>query len=208
MVALGVAAPPRAPADENQPAELAEALRRLGPPGLLWGRLAAEEESPDGPWTPLVGVEIRAFVAVPSLMARLEQIRQSSRESSGQYATASERLRAALAAYQAQVEAVSRTAEPDVALSRRSVTDPGGLFVFDALPSGEWLLVAVRSTTRPEPHHRPPSRERFLARPAAEAKEMEVWLVRVRVAAGERVSVLLTDRSRWFVGPERVAPQP
>ena len=205
-LALGLELAIAAVAAEDPVAELTEALRRLGPPGVLWGRLAVEEESPDGAWTPLAGVEIHLFPAAPALVAELERLRQSARDSGRQYDTAIARLQATLAAYQTHLETASH-APPG---ATRRITDPAGLFLFDALPSGEWLLVAVRVTpysagpSRPEVRRRPsPRAPQFLPKAAEPVKDAEVWLTRVRVGSGERVAVVLTDRARWLVGPAR-----
>ena len=57
---------------------------------------------------------------------------------------------------------------------------------------------------RAEPKARQTSRTRnFLPRAGAPAKEAELWVTRVRVVAGERVGLSLTDRARWLVGPLR-----
>ncbi len=92
----------------------------------------------------------------------------------------------------------------------RQRTDPAGLFAFDPLPSGDWLVVATRVTAygveklRAEPRARAPRRgQQYLPRAATPAKEAEVWVVRVRVGAAERVGLELSDRARWLVGPLR-----
>lgn len=199
----------------NQPGELAEALRSLGAPGVLWGRLAVEEESPDGTWTPLNGVEVEVYPAVPSLLAELERIRQGARDSRQQHETAIARIQAVLAAHQRLVGMASAgpggVPDPSLEKARRRATDPAGLFVYEDLPSGEWVLVATRVTSyrasagRPESARRSASgREpRFLPKAGTPAKEAEIWLSRVRVLPGARVHVLLTDRARWLTGPLR-----
>lgn len=215
LVALGAASVFGVGAAGGTPtAELVEALGSLGPPGLLWGRLAVEEESPDGPWTPLNGVEVQVYPAVPALLTELERIRQGARGSGSQHDTAVARLQAALAAHQTRVEVamkgIAAAGDSGAGRLRRRVTDPAGIFVFEDLPSGEWLLVALRvtpygpETARPEPRRRASGREsRFLPRTGDPPREAAVWLTRVRVGPGERVPVLLTDRARWFVGPLR-----
>lgn len=101
---------------------------------------------------------------------------------------------------------------PDAAAAPRwrQRTDPAGLFAFDDLPSGDWLLVATRVTPysaeklRAEPRTRSAAQgQRFTPRTVAPAKEAEVWVVRTRVGAGERVGLELSDRARWLVGPVR-----
>jgi hypothetical protein len=267
-------------------AEVTAAIRGLGPPGVLWGRVAVEEESPEGAWTPLRGVEVTLYPATPSLRAELERIRRNARASGENYESAVARVRAALTAHQSLIDAQSAgtpLARPAPAASAdpaappsatapaptpaprsaaaappgpdragrapasrspfdsrrdrfgqpwpgdaparkatepppspepphpfRQSTDASGLFGFDAVPSGDWLLVAIRLA--------PYSGERLVAaKPRAPkpgqyflpratggpAKEAEIWVVPVRVAEGERVGLELTDRTRWLVGPLR-----
>lgn len=197
-------------AAENAPAEVRDALRALGAPGFLWGRVAVEEESPDGAWTPLPNVEVHAYPATPAIVTELDRIRATARDSGTQFDTAISRVQAALGAYRAHVEVASRGQSLGGAGGpvRRQVTDPAGLFAFDDLPSGDWLLVAIRVSpyarqAGPTEPRRNASRERFLP-PSGEApKEAELWVRRVRLAADARVGLLLTDRARWLVGPVR-----
>jgi hypothetical protein len=264
LLSLGAAGLPRV-ADaigEDPAAEVAAAVRSLGPPGLLWGRLVVEEESPLGAWTPVGGVEVTLYPATPTLVAELERIRQSARASGAQYESAVARVQAALAAHQGRIDGKSPEtmgsdgalpAEPPVlppsrpavgkgvqagagatpgarakggtvpALIRgaapvaeppahpwRQETDPSGLFAFGALPSGDWLVVAIQISAyqgeklRGAPRARTPSLGlSYLPRAQGPAKEAEVWVVRVRVGPAERVGLEITDRARWLVGPVR-----
>ncbi len=247
---------------EDPAAEVTEALRSLGPPGLVWGRLATEEESPVGAWTPLSGIEVTLYPATPALIAELERIRQSARTSATQYESAVARVQTALAAHQGRIDrqtappllpgqglvaepplvAAPRVAKPPAppepgffrpgsATARpggtavpggareepgetphawREKTDPAGLFAFAVVPSGDWLVVAIRvapysaEKLRAAPRPRQTSRtQHFLPRAAGPAKEAELWVTRVRVVAGDRVGLNLTDRARWLVGPLR-----
>jgi hypothetical protein len=92
----------------------------------------------------------------------------------------------------------------------RQKTDPAGLFAFDGVPSGDWIVVVFRVSAygaeklRSEPKLRQPSRaQRFLPRAAGPAKDAEIWITRIRVIAGERLGLELTDRARWMAGPVR-----
>jgi len=250
-VGTGPAIPARA---DDPAAEVTEALRQLGPPAFLWGRLAVEEESPDGPWTPLGGVDVDVYPAVPSLLAELEAIRRSARASGAEYESAVARLQAALAVHRTRVETliqggaprssgprgrvvVSREGdgfhgEPAASPSpteagapgagessaavtrpkggepRRQTTDPAGLFVFDGLPAGDWLVVAIRiipiGQNRTAPKALSPSRSKnFLPSTTGPTKEAEVWLATVHLAPGGRTPLVLTDRARYMVGPVR-----
>jgi hypothetical protein len=257
LVAVSVAGSPGSARalGEDPAAEITEALRSLGPPGVLWGRLAIEEESPLGPWTPLNGIEVTLYPATPSLVAEIERIRQSARGSGAQYESAVTRVQAALAAHQSRIDhqtpspareelvaeppfivkprpkpaaapggtdrsgaaPASRGAAPASSAAEeprnawRQKTDPAGLFAFDPLPAGDWLVVVIRVSpyagsekTRPAPRPRQQSKaQAFLPRTAGPAKEAEVWVSRVRVVTGERVGLELTDRARWMVGPVR-----
>jgi hypothetical protein len=244
---------------EDPAAEVAEALRSFGPPGALWGRLAIEEESPAGAWTPLGGVEVTLYPATPALIEEIERIRQGARTSGAQYESAVARVKSALATHQARVDAytagssslttddspaggsqapdAARAVSPKVSDPRprprierrgdgatksgpseeppsrhpwRQLTDPAGLFAFDPLPSGDWLVVAIRVSPygteklRGTPSPRQPARrQRFLSPEAPPAKEAELWVVRTRIGPAERVGLEITDRARWLVGPIR-----
>jgi hypothetical protein len=92
----------------------------------------------------------------------------------------------------------------------RQKTDPAGLFAFEGVPSGDWLVVAIRVSPyaaerlRSEPKPRQTGRGlRFLPRVVTPAKEAELWVTRVRVVSAERVGLELTDRARWLAGPLR-----
>jgi hypothetical protein len=258
---LGAVRPERVAAvGEDPAAELTEALHGLGPPGMVWGRLVVEEESPVGPWTPLDGIEVTLYPATPTLIAELEGIRQSARTSSAQYESAVTRVQAALTAHKSRVERQSAPAAevdlvaepPPVAKPRptktvgppaaespspqggtvvsgsagaggraagpppeairtwRQKTDSAGLFAFDSVPSGDWIVVVFRVSPygteklRSEPKLKQPSRaQRFLPRATGPAKEAEFWITRIRVIAGERLGLELTDRARWMAGPVR-----
>lgn len=264
VLALGAAAAGRA--DE---AALGRALRALGAPSALWGRLAVEEESPDGPWTPLAGVAVTLYPYTAELAADLERIRDGARASGRDYDAAVARLQERLSAHASQVAAATGTAVPAAprpeapatppaagtarppsssgilsgifggspaakpgaapaqatppadgdatpaaeGLVRRATTDPSGLFLFKALPAGDWLVVAVHTSEYTAPR-RPPSSQRapsrsgrihdgFIERERPQAREAEVWVIRARVTPTEPARVLLTDRSRFMVGPIR-----
>jgi hypothetical protein len=273
-----VAAPGAALAvGEDPAAEIAEALRSLGPPGGVWGRLSVEEESPVGAWTPLDGIEVSLYPATPTLVAELERIRQSARGSAAQYESAVARVQSALAVHQGRVDRQTAqpptlgdllVAEPPLVKKRpasrpaaasplkspraagsppagggslfqpgraplpaggatapkgsggqvqeesdhpwRQKTDPAGLFAFPAVPSGDWLVVAVRvapysaEALRAAPKPRQSTRTQgFLPRATGPAKEVELWVTRIHLVKGERVALDLTDRARWLVGPIR-----
>lgn len=190
--------------------------------GRLWGRLLIEEESPEGPFTPLVGTRITLYPDLPELGAELETIRSAARRSAADYENAIQRVLATLAAHRARLEAAGGAR---LVLSRE--TDPRGFFAVDALPAGEWLVVAVhaapyravqarkpRAPKKPEPVRGlggglstgvpAPS---FLPREKGEAKEVDLWVYRVRVPVRQAVGVTLTDRNRWLTGPVWEGPQ-
>ncbi len=204
VLILTLAVPAGRPAAED----LAPARGALGPPGLLWGRLAAEEESPDGPWTPLAGVDVVVYPYLPEVLADLERIRQSARESGRRFETAAARVQEILRGYKKRLEGGGP--EGAGGLVRRQVTDPMGVFLFEDLPSGEWLLVATRITPYAaaagrESRKRAGGRESRFLGPSRRgpAQEAEMWIVRVPLSPGERHRLLLSDRARWLAGPLR-----
>lgn len=206
--------------------------------GVVWGRLSVEEESPHGPFTPLPGVDVLAYPLTPGLLRELERIRDTARDSARQHETAVSRLREALrtaagrsdaagsppgaspeAAPQPRGGAASAGSRPagrpapegaraDGAV-RRQATDATGVFAFDDLPAGEWLLVAIRVTpyasrqAQARSSRGRQSREsRFAGRAGlTDVQHGEVWVAPVRVGPGERVRVFWTDRSRFMAGP-------
>jgi hypothetical protein len=213
---------PLAPAGAQDPAaEATRAVQSLGPPGFLWGRLAAEEESPEGAWTPLGGAAVTLYPYTPTVAADLERIRDSARSSGPDYLAAVDRLQERLKAYEVQLAALTGTpaasatgdgAAAGTGVVRRVTTDPAGLFVFDGLPAGDWLLVAVHTspyTPRETKPVQPKASGRrsgkrgdaYLPSAPRPVKEAEVWVIRVRVASNERMRLLLTDRAHFMVGP-------
>jgi hypothetical protein len=174
------------------------------PAGLLWGRIAVEEESPEGPWTPLVGIEVRLYPYAAEVAGDLEAIRQGARNSGAAYD-------AAVAEMDRRLETYAESLPKDAV--RHSGTDPAGLFVFNDLPAGEWLVIAFRITpyravqtrrpTQPRPRRGQAPGDTFLPQERRPAKEVEVWVSRVRIGPGERARLALTDRSRFLVGPMR-----
>ena len=210
-LALGLWASTAAGQAEPPPASPPEAAAPApGPTGSVWGRLAVEEESPDGPWTPLAAVEVQVYPASASLLVELERIRQSARDSGRLHDTAVSRLQGALQTYQTQLD---RQAEGGAAPVRRQTTDTAGLFAFEDLPVGDWLLVAIRvapygnARLRAAPSPRSTGRrggvDAFVPRAQVPAKEAEIWLRELRLRVGERQALALTDRARWFDGPIR-----
>jgi len=204
MLGLALLVPAGAAGLDIPDPEVAAALAGFGSPGTLWGRVAVEEESPDGPLTPVAGVEVTLYPSLPALERALEQIRAGSRASHEAYVAAAGTVRDTLEAYRKQAATVGGPH-----WTPRRVTDGGGLFLFDAVPAGAWLLVAVQRTpyrapTGPAAPRQRAAGSRFLPRAGGEpTQEADIWVVRVEVRPGERVRTLLTDRSRWMSGPLR-----
>lgn len=200
-----------APGVAAQPARPPGVPGSPGASGMLWGRLAVEEESPDGAWTPLPGVEITLYPYAAEVAADLDQIRRRARDSGAAYDAAVAQIQDRLKAYGARLEAAPGDAPATGGLVRRRTTDPAGLFVFENLPAGEWLVVALRVSeytprAQREPTRRAPTPGRdaaFLSRPVTPAKLVEVWLARVRVEPAGQTRLWLTDRGRFMAGPVR-----
>ncbi|HLE43728.1 MAG TPA: hypothetical protein VJB36_06925, partial [Methylomirabilota bacterium] len=162
--------PGRAAGDERPPGGPGSAST-----GVVWGRLSVGEESPHGPFTPLPGVDVLAYPLTPGLLRELERIRDTARDSVRQHETAVSRLRGVLRAAGGGSDAAGgpEEASPEAApqprggaasdgsrpegphppegaradgAGRRRATDATGVFAFDDLPPGEWLLVAIRVT--------------------------------------------------------------
>jgi hypothetical protein len=155
-------------------------------------------------------VEVTAYPYLPAIADELERIRRSARDALRHYETALTRMVQVLRGYYHDLDAPRRDAElvidEDDRPVRRRVTDSSGAFVFPHLPSGEWLVVAMRISAPPAGRDGASRSSKaaatFLPRAATGAvRSAEVWIARVRVRPGERTPLLLTDRARALVGP-------
>lgn len=172
---------------------------------VLWGRIVLDEESPDGPVAPQAGVEVRLVPVGPGLLETLDAIRRGARTSGQDYEAAVKRALDALGWRDLPPGGAPASSSPGTVARR--VTDPDGIFLFEEVPPGAWLVVGLRLS----PLGRglgDPSARRGTSRPGAfltgaprPARRAELWLSPIQVTAGERRSVLWSDRSRFLMGP-------
>jgi hypothetical protein len=196
----GWAQDPKAPDADQDRDDASE--RPFGPPNV-WGRVMVEDESPEGPWTPLAGVDVRLLPDPRPLLAELERIRQAGRGSWRNHDQAVARILTVLEARQARAKGAGEATFQDA-------TDAWGLFRFSRVPTGDWLLVAILITPyrrAPETRAPKPKASRrgpgFLEESAPAPREAEVWVAPVSVEGGRAARVMMTERARWMAGPVR-----
>lgn len=174
-------------------------------PGAVVGRAWEERRRPDRPDLPLRDTVVTLVPRSEAFLRRLEELRARSRDSIGAY-------RDATGAMRREREAYERTLwEAGAAdLVRATQVDGDGVFAFDDVPAGEWLLFGWRSVFVDLPSVRVGKRDRstFTGRERLDGySTVTVWLRQISVESGARELVELTDRNAWFSGVlESLAP--
>lgn len=174
-------------------------------PGAVVGRAWQERRRPDRPDPPLHDTVVTLVPWSEAFLRRLDELRARSRDSIGAY-------RDATGAMRREREAYERTLwEAGAAdLVRATLVDGDGVFAFDDVPAGEWLLFGWRSVFVDLPSVRVGRRDRstFTGRERLDGySTVTVWLRQISVGSGAREVVELTDRNAWFSGVlESLAP--
>ena len=179
--------------------------RRAGALGVVAGRAAAEPRTLGAPAQPFIGTSVRLLPRSEALLARLTQLRETSRDSSRAFAAAAPAMREAHQAYERRLlEAGATDLAPQV------VAGQDGRFSIDEVPAGAWVLIAWHSDPVDTSAPRLPTRQRDRYRPQPTLLGYEavtVWLRELTVEAGATANVELTDRNGWFRGVvEKRAP--
>lgn len=173
--------------------------------GAVVGRALEERRRPDRPDLPLHDTVVTLVPRSEAFLRRLEELRARSRDSIRAY-------RDATGAMRREREAYERTLwEAGAAdLVRATQVDGDGVFAFDDVPAGEWLLFGWRSVFVDLPSVRVGKRDRstFTGRERLDGySTVTVWLRQISVRSGARELVELTDRNAWFSGVlESLAP--
>ena len=178
--------------------ELYREARRAGALGVVAGRAAAEPRTLRAPPMPFIGTTVRLLPRSEALVARLERLREASRESSTAFAAAAPAMRKAYEAYEREL---LQAGSPD--LTPMALVDQDGTFRIDDLPAGAWVLIAWHSTPVDVSTPRLKTGKRDLYRPQRRLQSYQavtVWLRELTVAPGATATVELTDRNGWFRG--------
>lgn len=172
--------------------------RRAAALGVVTGRVVAEPRTPRGPGLPLAGTIVTLLPRSESLLVRLEQLKERSRESSTAFAAAVPAMRKARDAYERELW---EAGAPD--LTTMSLVDASGGFRIDEVPAGAWLMIAWHSVPMDVAGKKLKTKEREMFRSQPRMRGFEsvtIWLRPVTVVGGETATVELTDRNGWFRG--------
>jgi hypothetical protein len=172
--------------------------RRTGALGVVAGRVYAEQRTLRVPPRPMTGTTVTLLPRSEALLARLERLKEQSRESSTAYTAATPAMRKAKETYEREL---LQAGAPD--LTPIVLVDRDGGFRIDDVPAGAWVLLAWYSTPVDVSTPKAKSRARELYQPQPRLhgfQSVTVWLREVTVTGGATATVELTDRNGWFLG--------
>ena len=186
---------------------------RLGEVGTVRGRAFEERRKASASDLPLVRTVVALLPRSDAWLVHLQAIKRGARDSIGAYRDAATAVRRSREAYEQRLWEAGAGDLP-----RTATVDAEGVFAFDDVPAGAWILVASRSVfvnktppLRPgvaPPPARPPSP--FLAMDKLLGyHNMIYWLREITVAPGATEALELTDRNTWLTGvlEEREKPR-
>ena len=172
--------------------------RRAGAIGAVAGRVVAEPRTLRAPGLPFTGATVALLPRSDTLLARLEQLKESSRESAGSFAGAVPAMRRARDAYERELWELGA---PDLVTT--AAVEADGAFRLGDVPAGAWIAIAWHSTTTEISGPKVQSRERgkYRTQPRMSGfQSVTIWIRTVTVAGGETVTLDLSDRNAWFRG--------
>ena len=172
--------------------------RRAGAIGAVAGRVSAEPRTLRVPGRPFVGTTVTLLPRSEALLARLERLKEGSRESSTAFTAAAPAMRKAREGYERELLAAGA---PD--LTPMVQVDPDGTFKIGEVPAGAWVLVAWYSAPVDVSVSKPKTRQKDLYQPQPLIQGYQavtVWVRELTVAGGATEKVELTDRNGWFRG--------
>jgi hypothetical protein len=111
-----------------------------GSVGAVTGRIYEERKKPQAADQPLVGTAVIAVPKSADVMRKLEEIKQTSRNSMESYRTAGPSIVAVRRAYEKELWDSGA-----VDLVKTATVDADGRFVLGDLPAGDWLLIATHT---------------------------------------------------------------
>jgi hypothetical protein len=171
-----------------------------GQAGSVTGRAAAEPRRPGGVEEPIVPMAVTVLPRSEALLRRLAEIRQGARRDVRRYRTSA---RAVVDARRGLERSLTELGNAD--LVRTAQAAPDGTFELEAVPAGDWILMAQHAVfvrkESPETSRR--ERELFQRQPRMTGYySVRVWLRELAVEPGGVVQVQLTDRNIWMTAIE------
>jgi hypothetical protein len=111
-----------------------------GAVGAVTGRIFEERKKPQAADQPLAGTAVIAVPKSADVLRKLEEIKQTSRNSMESYRTAGPSIVAIRRAYEKELWESGA-----VDLVKTATVDADGHFVLGDLPAGDWLLIATHT---------------------------------------------------------------
>lgn len=175
----------------------------LGELGAIRGRAFEERRKPSAPDYPLVGTVVVLVPRSEEWILRLGAIKRGVRESIDGYLAAGSAVRRSWESYEKRLWEVGAGDLPQTI-----AVDSEGVFSFDGVPAGPWVLLASRSLYvnktppfRPGVPRLPPPPSPFLPFDRLSGYHVVTyWMREVAVGAGANEAIELTDRNIWLTG--------
>ena len=176
---------------------------RSGAVGTISGRATAEPRKPEGPETPLTGVEVVLVPRSAVFREVIERVKLHARDSQASYLAAVSELRRAQAAFEQELY------DSGAAQLIRGAKPTGeGVFAFEGVPAGPWLILGRRHVTA-DKHAKDTKTKKAKGRdvylptvPLTGVTTVTFWVLELDVVAGGAAAVHLNDRNAWFTGIE------
>jgi hypothetical protein len=166
-----------------------------GAVGGVTGRIYEESTRPKAPDQPLSGAAVTVVPKSADIVRKLEQIKETARNSVDQYRAAGPSIVELRRAYEKELWD-SGAAD----LVKSTTADADGRFVVADLPAGDWLLIATHAVKIDKRATTPP-KQRGVYAPKTHLtgyQRVTVWLRELTVENGRSENVDLNDRGAWF----------
>jgi hypothetical protein len=184
------------------------AALRSGAVGTVSGRAAAEARKLDGPEPPLTGIEIVLVPRSAAFRDAIERVKLHARDSQASYLAAVGELRRTQAEFEQELHDIGAGQ-----LIRGANATSEGLFGFQGVPAGRWLILGRRQVSI-DKHAKDTKTKKARGRDVylppmllTGVTTVTFWVLELDIAAGGAATVHLNDRNVWFTGvEERRAP--
>ena len=176
---------------------------RSGAVGTVSGRATAEPRKLDGPETPLTGVEVVLVPRSPAFRQAIERVKLHARDTQASYLAATAELRRAQAEFEQELHDIGA---PQLVRGAKATGE--GVFGFQGVPAGPWLILGRRQVTT-DKHAKDTKTKKQKGRdvylptsPLTGITTVTFWVLDLDVVAGGAAVVHLNDRNAWFTGIE------
>ena len=167
-----------------------------GAVGGVAGRIYEESKRPQGPDQPLSGASVTLVPKSADIVRKLEQIKETARNSVDQYRAAGPSIVDLRRAYEKELWDSGA-----VDLVKSTTAGADGHFVVADLPAGDWLLIVTHSVKIDKHAAAGPPKQRGVYAPKTHLtgyQRVTIWLRELTVENGSSENVDLNDRGAWF----------